>query len=392
MPSKRKPFYRNPVLCLLIYVACMFILLLLPIFIWIKIVLAISLSILITLTWQVSYKHLNAHREELRLVANNIEDPMWSLKQNGFIEWMNPAFLTIFHASEEQRYQHYNEVIKAKAVIDFIKAFIYTQNERMSEIAVEDHYYLITGSHNQDAERFVFIMQNINVIRQTERMKKDFMVNVAHELRTPLTAIKGFTLALEEDFSHDNKRFLKIIKNHTERLIKLISDFQTLAKMERLPELGIRAINLRTFMDNILDMYRHTIEQEGLFLEYQQEPDYISIEVDPFKFEQIFINLIDNALHYTTCGGIRIASKATETDLKVTVKDTGSGISQEHLPRIFERFYVADPSRNKKISGTGLGLAIVKHTVRLHHGTIEVASEPGIGTSFTMVFPLKQDK
>jgi two-component system, OmpR family, phosphate regulon sensor histidine kinase PhoR len=347
---------------------------------------------LVTLTWQLNYKHLNAHREELRMVANNIEDPMWSLKPNGVIEWMNPAFLAIFNASEDQRYKHYNEVIKAKTVLDFIKSFISKQGERMSEIVVEDHYYLITGSHNQDAERFVFIMQNINIIRQTERMKKDFMVNVAHELRTPLTAIKGFTLALEEDFSPNNKRFLRIIKNHTERLIKLISDFQTLARMERMPELDVQAINLRTFMDNIVDMYHHTIDQEGLYLKYQQEPDYISIEVDPFKFEQIFINLIDNALHYTNTGGIGITSKATDTELKVTVNDTGTGISQEHLPRIFERFYVADPSRNKKISGTGLGLAIVKHTVRLHHGTIEVTSEPDIGTCFSMVFPLTQDK
>ncbi|HOV16752.1 MAG TPA: ATP-binding protein [Candidatus Cloacimonadota bacterium] len=392
MKRKKKPLYRYPIACLLIYLVCIFILLLLPAVLWIKSTATICLSILIVLVWQLNYKHLNAHREELRMVSDNIEDPMWSLKPNGIVEWMNPAFMEIFHADENQKYTHYQKIIKVNSVLDFIQTFLINQTVRMREIMVEDHYYLITGSYNKDAKRFVFIMQNINVIRQTEKMKQDFMVNVAHELRTPLTAIKGFTLALEEDFSPDNKRFLKIIKNHTDRLIKLISDFQTLAKLERMPELELQSINLQTFMDNIIDIYHQTFKQSGLYLEYQQEPEHISIEVDPFKFEQIFINLIDNALHYTTAGGIRITSRAIGKELKISVQDTGSGISQEHLPRIFERFYVADPSRNKKISGTGLGLAIVKHTVILHQGKIEASSTPGSGTCFTMTFPLKQNK
>ncbi len=384
--TKRKPVYRNPLLCLLIYVLCILGLLLWPLPLWIELPVFAALSVLAGLAWHLNFRHLNAHREELRTVANTVEDAMWSMKPNGTIEWMNPAFCAIFHTSEEQRYRPYGQVIACPAVLDFVREFMVRREDRMSEVTLEDHSFLLTGSYNQDAERFVFIMQDIDIIRQTEKMKKDFLVNVAHELRTPLTAIKGFTLALEEDFVPANKRFLKIIKNHTERLIKLISDLQILARLERLPALDLQRIDLMVFMENILGLYHHTLEQEGLKLDYKQDPADIKVRVDPFKFEQIFINLIDNALHYTGRGGISIAAALEGKNLLVTVADTGSGISPEHLPRIFERFYVAEPSRNKKISGTGLGLAIVKHAVRLHNGTISVSSRPGRGTVFTLLF------
>lgn len=387
MPSRRKSLLRRPVLCLLLFSMLLSILLLMSWPLWLKLLCTLAFTALLASVWQHNIQHLTAHREELRMVANSVEDAMWALQPKGSIEWMNPAFLTIFHATEDQRYQHYQEVIKSASVLDFIGEFISHRRERMLELVVEDQYFLITGSYNHAAERFVFIMQNIDIIRQTERMKRDFMVNVAHELRTPLTAIKGFTLALEEDFSPDNKRYLKIIKNHTDRLIQLISDFQTLAKLERMPALDIQPIDLQVFMDNILAMYQPTIAQEGLELIYRQQTRQIMVNVDPFKFEQIFINLIDNALHYTSSGNITITARQENEQLRMTVSDTGSGIPAEHLPRIFERFYVADPSRNKKSSGTGLGLAIVKHAVKLHHGNITVSSHPGQGTTFTLSFP-----
>lgn len=385
--NKQKPIYRRPILCLIIYLFCVLCLMVYPLPILFRLSIIFILSVLIIQIWNRNYQHLNVHREELRMVANTIEDAMWSIKPNGTIEWMNPAFLSIFNASEDQRYKNYTEVIKVPVVRQFIRDFMQNQEERMSEVTFDDQYYLITGSINPNAERIVFIMQNINLIRQTEKMKKDFMVNVAHELRTPLTAIKGFTLALEEDFTIDNKRYLKIIKNHTDRLINMISDLQTLAKLERMPELDIQEIDLRIFMENIMDMYVPSIQKAGLYLKYTQYPEDILVSVDPFKFEQIFVNLIDNALHYTDNGGFSISAIKTDSDLTIEVADTGSGISIEHISRIFERFYVADPSRNKKISGTGLGLAIVKHAVLLHHGSINVLSEPNKGTRFTMIFP-----
>jgi two-component system phosphate regulon sensor histidine kinase PhoR len=117
--------------------------------------------------------------------------------------------------------------------------------------------------------------------------------------------------------------------------------------------------------------------------------DHLPIfECDPFRFEQIFINLVQNSLRYTDQGGITIECKRQSDAITFTVSDTGSGIDPVHLPRIFERFYVGDPSRNRKLTGTGLGLAIVKHIVLMHGGTICANSSPGKGTSIEMSFPL----
>ena len=108
---------------------------------------------------------------------------------------------------------------------------------------------------------------------------------------------------------------------------------------------------------------------------------------DPFKLEQIFINLIDNAIKYTEKGEVSITLTQADSKSIIEVKDTGIGIPTSHLPRIFERFYVVDKSRSKKLGGTGLGLSIVKHTVFLHGGTIDVESSVGMGTKFTIVLP-----
>jgi two-component system phosphate regulon sensor histidine kinase PhoR len=111
------------------------------------------------------------------------------------------------------------------------------------------------------------------------------------------------------------------------------------------------------------------------------------VTADPFKLEQVFINLIDNAIKYTERGSIGVSLAREEGSVRVSVADTGIGIPAEHLGRIFERFYVVDKSRSRKVGGTGLGLSIAKHIVLLHNGTIDVASVPGHGTTFSVILP-----
>lgn len=337
---------------------------------------------------QANLEHLAGHREELRLIANSIEEIVWTQRLDGSIEWMNQLFHTVFRTTEKDRGKPYWEVINEPAVLSFMRAFIEEETPRMLEINTGEHYFLITGSLNKDADRIVFIMQNIDLIRQTEKMKKDFMVNVAHELRTPLTAIKGFSHALEENADPQSSRYIRIIQRHTDRMINMISDFQILAKLERMPELDYQLINLDTFFQNILAMYQQQLEEHKLTITTCLDPGLPKLTVDPFKFEQIFINLIDNAIQHTQEGGITINSHADGRNMIFEVSDTGTGIEKEHLSRVFERFYVADSARNKAFSGSGLGLAIVKHTVLLHRGNITVDSVVGHGTTFTITIPL----
>jgi two-component system phosphate regulon sensor histidine kinase PhoR len=135
-------------------------------------------------------------------------------------------------------------------------------------------------------------------------------------------------------------------------------------------------------------MFANSIKSKGLALEVALPEHLPRLLADPFLLEQMLVNLVDNALKYTEKGKIRVECSSTGREIEIKVSDTGIGIAAEHLPRIFERFYVADKSRSRKGGGTGLGLSIVKHVVQLHSGTIDVRSTVGAGTTFTIALPI----
>jgi len=327
-------------------------------------------------------------REELKLILNSINEALWIQNRDGQIIWSSFGFNDLFTNYVRGKNQYYWEVVRDPDLLEQIKTTKNLKEQQLTEITMDEHFYLLKINYNPKSETTVFIMQNIDLLRQTEQMKKDFIINLAHELRTPLTAIKGFSEAITDSTEKDKIRYLNIIRNHTDRLISLVSDLQALSHLERLPELNMQQINLLTFFDNISALYHQELQERNLTLTIEADVVLPRLTVDPYKFEQIFINLIDNALRYTSEGGITISIKHENNSIRIEVYDTGIGIEAEHLPRIFERFYVTDPSRNRGLSGTGLGLAIAKHSVLLHGGTIEVQSTTGKGACFIMNFPL----
>lgn len=219
-------------------------------------------------------------------------------------------------------------------------------------------------------------------------MKKSFVANISHELRTPLTAIKGFVETIEEEEEIKNTQYLEIIKRHTDRLMSIVSDLLLLSELEQPGNaLEIGEVNLVNLAENILKVFEQGAKAKGLTLKLTVGQDLQPIQADPFKLEQMFINLLDNAIKYTEKGGVAISLTQADEKSIVEIQDSGIGIPGTHLPRIFERFYVVDKSRSKKLGGTGLGLSIVKHIVLLHGGTIDAESSLGTGTKFTIVLP-----
>jgi len=215
------------------------------------------------------------------------------------------------------------------------------------------------------------------------------VVNVTHELRTPLTAIKGFVETLEEELDKEKQNYLRIIKRNTDRLSHIVED---LLSLEELEEKGIRLereeVNLKELAENVLKIFEQEARGRGLSLRLIADERLPLIQADSFRLEQMFVNLLDNALKYTEKGGVTIVLRAKESEVAVEVQDTGIGISEEHLPRIFERFYTVDKARSRRLGGTGLGLSIVKHIVLLHGGKIQVKSELGLGTTFNVTLPV----
>lgn len=334
--------------------------------------------------------HLAVHREELRLVLGSIEDVLWSQNYEGGLEWVNKPFRSLFPAYDSRRRQYVWEVIRDPELLRRIEGQPAQPDALQADIVLDGHFYMLSLSRNDQARRKVFILHNIDAIQQASQMKKDFIVNLAHELRTPLTAIRGFTEAMQSSPGLDHSRYLSIIRGHTLRLIHLIRDLEQLIRLESGAPLETQDINLETFLANIRQILEPDCADKGLRLDLNLNPDLPRLTCDPFKLEQVFLNLVQNSLRYTDAGGISISASQGENSVRFKVADTGRGIAAEHLPRIFERFYVADPSRNKRESGTGLGLAIVKHIVMLHRGEVTVESTPGQGTVFTLELPLAQ--
>jgi PAS domain S-box-containing protein len=241
----------------------------------------------------------------------------------------------------------------------------------------------------------LLVFYDITELRKLENTRKEFVANVSHELRTPLASIKGYVETLLDNSSIDRehvKEFLTIIMKHTQRLDNLIKDILELSKLDSHDlKIELHRLNISPCLENIFSHYKEHCIQKGQTFELIMPPCIPMIETNEYILHQLLTNLLDNAIKYTPKGG-RISLKIEPINgyLLFEVSDTGIGISREHIPRIFERFYRVDLARSREMGGTGLGLSIVKHIVNLHHGSIKVESTPGSGSKFIITLPEQQ--
>jgi len=217
---------------------------------------------------------------------------------------------------------------------------------------------------------------------------------VSHELKTPLTAIAGFAeTALETTKEKETKKYLEIIINNSKRLINIINDLLLLSNIENNSQnIQFSEVDLSKLFNNIKKLFEKRLKEKNLKFILNLDENNKKIQADLYMMEQLFINLIDNAIKYTEKGEIRINTYMKDKNkILIEVSDTGIGIPQEHIPRIFERFYVVDKSRSRESGGTGLGLSIVKHIINIHKGEILVDSKIGTGTKFIIILPVKNN-
>lgn len=240
----------------------------------------------------------------------------------------------------------------------------------------------------------VMVLHDITEIRRLERARRDFVANVSHEFRTPLTAIRGFaeTLldgALEDD--ENRRRFVEIIHDHALRLGRLTDDLLRLAQAEAGQlQLEIRPVTFAGIIDPCIETTRVKAAQKGLKLEVQCMADSPVLMGDSRSLQGVLQELLDNAIRYSSAGGeIRINTAVNRSEAIISVSDTGIGIPKMDQERIFERFYRTDPARSRESGGTGLGLSIAKHLIEAHGGHIQVASEVGKGSTFSIYLPVR---
>jgi len=333
------------------------------------------------------FQEVSFQKEELTNIISSMNEALLVLDGDGRITLVNEALRRMLPGQPlEGRF--YWEVIRAPELGDNIKEVRSGKQRHIAEVTHGPATFLCSASLLGNNRGILLVLLDVSEMKSLERMKKDFVVNVSHELRTPLTAIKGFVeTLLEEESQGASRRYLEIIGRHTDRLIHITKDLMALARLEREEQPDLQPLNLRELLDQVLLLYEEKLRAKQLYLRLDLSDGMPALRADPVMLEQLFINLLDNALKYTEQGGITILARRDGEHAEIKVSDTGIGIPPGHLPRIFERFYVVDKSRSRTLGGTGLGLSIVKHIVLLHGGTIDAASTPGQGSTFIIRLP-----
>jgi two-component system phosphate regulon sensor histidine kinase PhoR len=338
------------------------------------------------------FNDLTVGREEIKTILSSMVEGLVVLDEKGKIVLANDNFRNIAEfAKPNIEGKFYWEVLQNVEFDALIKRTQETAIRQSQEIQKGEKIYFANAVlvSNVKDKKIIIVLHDITDFKNLERVKADFVANLSHELKTPLTSIKGFAETLEEEIDKKHQPFVETIKRNTDRLISIVQDLLIFSELERKErKLEIESVDLKVLVHNVLKIFTKKLKEKKLSCEISLNDDASLLKADPFWIEQVFINLIDNAVKYNTDGGkIKIDSAKDDGDIKITIEDTGIGIAKEHLLRIFERFYVVDKSRSRKLGGTGLGLSIVKHIVLAHNGKVEIESEVGKGTKFIVKLP-----
>jgi len=353
-------------------------------------------------------------------ILNNMTDGIIAVDKNNSVVLVNSVACRLFgipDANENEiigmnileiiRNIHINrmlkETLKGKTVlsdeinVSFSGGRIYRITTVPVQTSLKDSSFLKENPFSDNSflafnQGAVISVQDITNIKKLEQIRSEFVSNVTHELKTPLTSIRGFIETLRNGAINDKEvadKFLEIIDIESERLYALINDILQLSEIESgKNETSTEAVDVAGVIEECAAMLKSEADKKNVSIHINSRGNNLFINASRNRIKQMLINLIDNGIKYNVSGGgILISVYKNAGWLIMKVKDTGIGIPEEHLPRIFERFYRVDKGRSRSMGGTGLGLSIVKHIVNLYNGDIKVQSRPGAGTEFIIRFP-----
>lgn len=289
------------------------------------------------------------------------------------------------------------EAIRVAEIQSFFSKVFKESSPQETEINVQNKTLQLRGTPLYDAEKnrigVLVVINDITGLKYLDSLKRDFVANVSHELKTPITAIKGFIETLKEGAvkePENAQRFLEIVSRHAERLNLIIEDLLSLSRLEQkaaVKEMKFLREKIKPVLESVIDDFEFKAAEKHLSIKLECNDD-LTANINRPLIEEAVGNLIDNAIKYNDKKGeIKVKAAQLNGRLIISVSDQGTGISEEHLPRIFERFYRVDKARSREAGGTGLGLAIVKHIAQVHNGTAEAHSKLGKGSTFIIVIP-----
>lgn len=363
-----------------------------------------SINVLAYNLQQLSRRH-QTQQEQMAALIEHMGSALLFMNVRGDVELVNQTAENVFSVSGDQLIgKPYYDVLPSAQLVQFMQTVYMTEKKQRSQIEwAKDYYtkvYDVYGApvvaKSGRLRGVTIVLHDITEQKKLEQVRKDFVANVSHELRTPVTSIKGFAETLIDGALADpvaSKQFTEIIWKESDRLQMLITDLLELSKIEHAQfQLQLEQVSLREITEEALALLASKAEEKEMSVVIDETGSSI-IQGDSQRLKQIVINLVTNALSYTpTQGSISIILIEKKDEVEIHVKDTGIGMNATDKLRIFERFYRVDRARSRNSGGTGLGLAIVKHLAEAHHAKLQVESEEGEGTTFTLRFPKKQSQ
>jgi two-component system phosphate regulon sensor histidine kinase PhoR len=334
--------------------------------------------------------------QTLAAAIEGMDEGMWITDANGVVLRHNEALRTILGTDQElvgqrplflvRRTELHDAVLRAcrEGVTSKVEVSMDAPRSKTLEV----HLAPLGGSLPGSAAVF----RDVTERKRLERVRQDFVANVSHELRTPIAAILGYAETLRSGALSDAKhapQMVEIIHRQSERLGELVSDLLELSRLDAGERpLSASVVSLGEVARQASEAMEPRAASKHLSLQLRV-PAELTARADPKALEQVLLNLLDNAIKYTPEGGtVEVIGERAGDRAELSIRDTGLGIEARHLPRLFERFYRVDRGRSREMGGTGLGLSIVRHLVNGMEGDVRVASQLGVGTTFTVVLPV----
>jgi two-component system sensor histidine kinase ResE len=343
---------------------------------------------------------LNQEKEQLSSILSSMADGVITFNRDGTILITNPPaerFLQNWYFEQGNSHSK-TEAIPSK-VDELFQMAVSTEQEQFGEVSIQGRYWVVIMTplyNNKFIRGAVAVIRDMTEERQMDKLRKDFIANVSHELRTPIAMLQGYSEAIIDDIAQTNeekKEMARVIYDESLRMGRLVNELLDLARMEAGHLLlSIDRIEIPVYLQRIIRKFQGLAKEKEIELSVSMTEDNGYFLLDPDRIEQVLTNLIDNAIRHTPNGGSVIVTETTDDKgISFEVKDSGSGIPEEDLPFVFERFYKADKARTRGRSGTGLGLAIAKNIVDAHKGIISVQSKIGQGTTFSFFIPRRSE-
>ena len=335
----------------------------------------------------------------LEIILSSMQEGVLVLDKRRTVRLANPAAQKLFNLPPHYAGRPAIELLREPAVDDMVAVAVGKSEASDAELNLSARKppmvlaVRIAPMRDASGEPAALAMfRDIGHLKRLEEVRREFVANVSHELRTPLAIFQGYVEQLTDMPDMPRKEQAEsfaVLERHSKRLTALVEDLLVLARMEsKEDELSIEEIHLPDFTADIARDFALRAKKKGVTLRVEVPADIAPLHADPLRMQQVFTNLVDNALKFTPENGVVTLGAATSGGETVLwVSDSGQGILSSHLPHIFERFYRVDKGRSREVGGTGLGLSIVKHIARAHGGSVEAESSFGKGTTIRLRLP-----